>query len=198
MTLRLVTADDLCHGMETVLRGQLGGLIIALGLDERPRPERPFEVPKVWDQVPVLEALQSAVANRAVGAITSTGIVGQVTTRRNADGSQRLDATFLVRVGIYDRGSDYNVTANRVRTWAALVRAVGLRNPTLGGVAGGVRFVTESYRQFPQQGVARTLGGCAVDFHVDARNIADLADLDGALPVVESPFSTVTVRNHQE
>lgn len=196
MTLRLITADDLCTGTQTVLKAQLGALIEALGLDERPRPEKPFTVPKVWNQIPVLEAIQSA--NVPAAAITSTGIVGTPRKSRNPDGSDRIDATFLVRVGIFDRGSDYNVTAHRVRTWAALVRAVMLRNPTLGGVASGVRWVSETYRQFPEKGVARTLGGCSVDFHVDARNVADLTELDGVLPIVESTFSTVTLDNHQE
>lgn len=191
MTFRLITADDLCDGMQAVLAAQLGPLIEALGLDERPRPEKPYVVPKRWDQVPVLEVIQSASFPAA--AITSTGVVGTPRTSRTG-----IDATFLVRVGIYDRGSDYSATASRVRTWAALVRALGVRNPTLGGVASGVRFVTESYRQLASKDAARTIGGCAVDFHVDARNIADLSDLDGVLPVVESTFSTVTIDNHQE
>lgn len=189
--LRLITADDLCAGAQTVLAAQLEALIEALGLDEG---RRPYLVPKTWDQVPTLEAVQKALGpNRAAGAITSTGLVGTPRTSRSG-----IDATWLIRVGIFDRGSDYNVTAERVRTWAALVRAVMLHNPTLAGVATGVRWVAETYRNYPQKEVARTLGGCTVDFHVDARNVADLDAILGVLPVVESTFSTVTVRPPQE
>lgn len=193
--IRLITADDLCVGAQTILVGQLGALIEALGLDERPRGEKPFELPKVWDQVPTLEALETAKYPAA--AITSTGVVGTPRTTRSG-GTNRVDATFLVRVGIFDRGPDYNVTAARIRTWAALVRGVLLlpENASLGGVASGVRFVTESYRNLRKE-VARTIGGCTVDFHVDVQNIADLSALD-VLPVVGSTHSTISVNNHQE
>lgn len=189
MSVRIVTADDLCHGAQEVLAATLPGLIEALGLNEAQGAEKAYTAPTTWAQVPTLTALQSA--NLPAGAITSSGIVGA--PRKSSLG---YDATWRVTVGVFDRGGDYHVTARRVRTWAALVRAAVLTAPSLGGVASGVRWVGETYRQYPQAQVARTLGGCAVDFDVDARNVVDTAalTLPGPGPVVLSTEHTLTVR----
>ncbi|MDI6911479.1 hypothetical protein [Nocardioides sp.] len=183
MTFRLVTADDVCTGAETVLVAALPVLIEALGLDE-PADTKPFVMPTTWSQVPTLEALQSARFPAA--AVTTTGTVGD--TRESSTG---VDAEWLVRVGMFDRGADYNDTAHRIRTWAALIRAGLLRHRTLGGIASGLRLAGESYRNLPQTSAARTLGGCTVDVRVKVRNIADLADLTA--PVVKSTDSALTV-----
>lgn len=185
MSVRIVTADDLCRAAQQVLTQQLPGLLTELGLtgDDVPRADR-YEEPKTWAQVPTLEALQAASTPAA--AITSTGTVGE--PRRSSLG---YDATWRIRVGIFDRGHDYDNTAARARTWAALVRAVLVLNPTLGGVATSTRWVGETYRQFPQVGAARTLGGCAVDVDVTARNVIDLGPLD---PSVLTTQSDLTVR----
>lgn len=167
--MRLVTADDLCLAAGQVLSTGLPPLIEALGLDVDTADGRRFKVPAKWDQVPTLEALTSA--QMPAGAITSRGIIGE--PRRSSLG---VDATWRVIVGVFDRGGDYNQTASRTRTWAALVRGVLLANPTLDGVASGVGWAAESYRQFPQVSAARTLGGCAVEVNVTARNVADLGD----------------------
>lgn len=187
MTLRLLTADDLCTGADTVLTAALPTVLEALGLDEPDGGRAAFTPPANWTQVPTLEALQAAVM--PAGAVTTTGITG--TPRRSSTGT---DATWRIRVGMFDRGRDYNETANRIRTWAAIIRAVITMNPTLGGVASGSRWVGETYRQLPQVGVARTLGGCSVEFDVDARNVMDLSELDGVVPVVNSTHPHVTVR----
>lgn len=184
MTIRLITADDLCAGAESVLTAQLPDLLTALGLDVAQGSEKAYQKPKTWAQIPRFEVLQTA--NMPAGAITSTGVVGTPRTR-----SLGTDATWRISVGVFDRSGDYNTTAHRVRTWAALVRAVMLRNPTLGGVASGVRWVGESYRLAAEKGSARTLGGCQVDFDVDARNVVDL----DAWPLVTSPQAPeITVR----
>lgn len=191
MSLRLVTANDLCTGMQAVLVTQLPALLVALGLNEGDGARKAYTAPKRWDQVPDGKALQTA--NYPAGAIASAGVIPG-TTRTSRTGT---DATFGVSVAVYDRGPDFNATSDRVRTWAALVRALGLHNPTLGGIASAVRVAGETYRQSPKE-VARTHGGCQVDFQVDVRNIADLSDLDGVLPTVLDTFSTVTVRPPQE
>lgn len=185
MTFRLVSADDLCTGAQAVLAATLPGLIEALGLDE-PADTKPFVTPKAWSQVPTLEALQSATFPAA--AVTSTGIVGEPTESRSG-----VDAEWIIRVGIFDRGTDYNDTARRIRTWAALVRAALLRNRTLGGVATGLRLAGETYRSLPQVGAARTIGGCSVDVRVRARNIADLNDPGIDLPLVQTTHNQITV-----
>lgn len=185
MTFRLITADDLCTAASTVLVATLPDLIEALGLAD-PDDTKPFTMPTTWTQVPTLEALQSAQFPAA--AVTSTGIVGQPT-----ESSSGVDAEWLIRVGIFDRGTDYNDTAHRVRTWAALARAALLRNRTLGGVASGLRLVEETYRNRPQVGAARTIGGCSVGVRVTARNITDLGDLEVG-PLVETTHPTVLKR----
>lgn len=181
---RIVTADDLCDAVEAVQRAGLPVLIEQLGLDQAQGAEKAYTVPSTWAQVPTLTALQSAILPAA--AVTSSGIVGAPVRRTTG-----WDATWRITVGMFDRGDDYHVTAGRVRTWAALVRAVGIANPTLGGIASGVRWAGETYRQYPQANVARTLGGCAVDFDVDVRNVADLGSL---APLVGAPQSSLTVR----
>lgn len=182
--IRIVTADDLCRGAQTVLAAQLPALITALGLDTPAAGQKAFAAPSTWVQVPTLEALQAA--SMPAGAITSTGTVGP--PRKSTLGT---DADWRIRVGVFDRGSNYDETASRARTWAALIRAALVLQPTLGGIATATRWVGEAYRQFPQVNAARTLGGCSVDFDVTARNVVDL----GAIaPVVLTTGSTLTVR----
>lgn len=182
--MRLVTADDLCVAAGAVLTANLPTLIEQLGLDEAHGAVKPYRLPRDgWTQVPTPEALQSA--NIPAGAITSRGIVG--TPRKSSLG---IDADWRLIVAVFDRGPDYNQTATRVRTWAALVRGVLLANPTLGGVATGLQWRGESYRQFPQTAVARTLGGCVVEVDVTARNVADLGE---ALPLVQSSAPSLDV-----
>lgn len=189
--IRLVTADDLCDAAAAVLEEHLGPLLEALQLDD---PEltapgiKPFKVPVTWTQLPVLEALQTAIL--PAGAITSTGIVPG-TVRESSLGT---DATFRLRLGVFDHGADYNDTANRARTWAALMRGVLLQHRTLGGVASTLRLVSESYRQFGQTSVARTLGGGVLEIDVDVKNIADLSALTDPGPNVASVESLVTAR----
>ena len=181
---RLMTVDDLAAGMSTVLAETLPDLIDAFGLNVAQGGEKPYTAPATWTQIPRLEVLQAA--DMPAGAIASSGTVGTPTTRRTG-----VDATWRLSVAVFDRGQDHNVTARRVRTWAALVRAVGLRNPTLGGVASGVRWVSESYRLASDRGAARTLGGCQVDFDVDARNVVDV---EAWQPVTSPQAPDITVR----
>ncbi|WP_243061147.1 hypothetical protein [Nocardioides sp. SR21] len=185
MTIRLITADDLCTSAAATAAAQLPALIEARGLDD-PDGTKPFKMPTTWAQIPVLEALQSATFPAA--AVTTTGIVGE--PRDSRDG---IHADWLVRVGIFDRGTDYNDTAFRVREWAALVRAALLHDRTLGGLATGLKLVEETYRNLPQVGAARTLGGCSVGVRVRVKNIADLGELEPG-PAVESTHNEVFVR----
>jgi hypothetical protein len=176
----LLTANDLCAAMETILADKLSGLASSRGL-------KPVTA---WDQLPTSDALTSA--NVPVGAIASPGLTDAPVRR-----STGIDATWRVVVAVYDRGRDYVETAKKVRDWAAVVRQVVIQNPTLGGVASGLVWVGEEYTELPERPSARTLGGCAVAFDVTARNVIDAKPYtDPATddPTVQSTHRTITVR----
>lgn len=184
MTVRLITAADVCEAAEQVLVAGLLDVITAFGLQAKMTP------PATWDQLPTLEALTAA--NMPAGAITSPGLVGEPVQRSNG-----YDATWRLVVGMYDRDADHSATADRVRTWAGLVRATILRARSLGGLAQSVRWSGEDYQLIRQRSAARTLGGCAVAFNVTVTNVVDVDDLL-PLPIVQSTHPVLTVRPHQE
>lgn len=183
---RLVTANDLCAGAETILKAQLFPLVQALGLDEAG-----FKTVTTWQQVPDLKALSTAAF--PAGAITSPGLADKPV--RRAGTYDTYDAVWRVAIGVYDRGRDHAETADRCRTWAALVRAVVLNNTSLGGLATSMRWVGEELRQRPEQSAARTLGGCAVAFDIGASNVVDLSALD---PSVLTAQTSLDVQQPQE
>lgn len=177
----LLSADDLCTGVQAILAAKLPGLAASKGLTPVTK----------WDQLPTTLALQAA--NLPAGAISSPGLA-TVPVRLTTG----YDATWQLEVAVFDRGRDYNETASKVRDWAAVVRQVLVQNPTLGGVAATLKWVGESYAQLPDRSAARTIGGCSVLVNVTARSVIDIApyappDQPG-LPVVESTQSTITVR----
>lgn len=178
---RLVTADDLCHAFETILTAKLPVLIEQLGLDEELAPISGGALGvKTWQQVPDLKAL--VPASFPAGAITSPGLADRPT--RKPGGA--YDAVWRIAVGIYDRGRDHAETARRARTWGALVRAVMLANPSVGGLASGLRWAGEDYGQTREREAARTLGGCAVSFNVGVSNVVDLSALDPEVLTVQT------------
>lgn len=176
----LITADDICAGAEAVLTsGRLREIVELAGWEE-------LRKIKDWHQVPSLDALSEA--NLPTGAITSPGLTDSPVGRHG-----NYAATWRVVVGVYDRGASYKDTARRTRRWAAVIRAALLESPTLGGVASGVRWVGEEYAERPNKNQARTIGGCAVAFDVDASNVVDLTPYSVA-PVVTATQTTVSVR----
>ncbi|MFW6776073.1 hypothetical protein ACOACO_17450 [Nocardioides sp. CPCC 205120] len=180
---RLVTADDLCVGVQTVLTDHLEHLVEQLGWHEGDKPLLPVTT---WTQLPTREALTTATF--PAGAIDSPGLAS-TPSRRGRGG---VDATWRIGVGVYDRGADHGDTAGRVRRWAAAVRACVLQHPTLDGTASSATWVGEEYAEIPLRQAARTIGGCAVAFDVTATNVVDVDDLPTRL--VESTHLTVSGR----
>ena len=153
---RIVTADDGCQRVEAVLREHLPAL--AELADLRPVVE--------WQQVPTEEALTAA--NVPAVAITSPGLTEPPT--RDIRG---VNATWRIGVGIIDRGADYQDTARRTRTWAALVRTVLLQH-LAGDLVREVAWVGEEYALRPESTSARTLGAAAVALDVSVRTVTRL------------------------
>lgn len=182
---RLITADHLCVAMADIMQTELPILVASLELDLKPI--------LTWQQVPRPEALSAG--RFPAGLVTSPGLSDRPT--RRGDGSH--DATWRIAVGIADRGTDHQDTANKIRTWAALIRAVGLRNPTLNGLAASCRWVSEEYAERPEKNSARTIGGCVVTFDVHVKNVVDLTDVTGDLAgVVLTTHPSITVRTSEE
>lgn len=182
----LVTAQDVCDAVETVLRAHLPDLATRTGLP----------TVKEWNQLPTLEALTTAKVPAL--AVTSPGLAGPPTRR-----STGWEADWRVVVGVYDRDKSHAATAARTRRWAAVVRQVVLQHPGLGGVAVGTVWVGEEYAERPERSAARTLGGCAVAFDVTVRDVLDNEPYiapdpsdpgGGDRPTVTSTRRTVTVR----
>lgn len=179
--MNVFTVDTLCSEAETLLRAQVPPLLVALALDTDLKPLT------TWQQVPTMEALSTA--KYPAGAITSPGLVKRPTRTR----SSGYVAVWRLAVAVYDRGRDHADTAHRARTWASVIRAVMLDNPTVNGVASGVEWVGEDYAQEPGKREARTIGGCAVTFDVTVGNVHDTTPNDR--PTVQATRSTVTVRS---
>jgi len=183
VTFRLITADDVCAAMESAMTDHLPGLLSRSGfvLDEFTD----------WDQVPELDALSKA--QLPAGAITSPGLAATP-----VDSTTRgITAVWQVVVGVFDRGRSHDETARKVREWAALVRAAALTSDCLDGFAERVTWVGEEYAQRPERTAARTIGGCAVTFHVEVRRVVDIGPADpttGDLPIVRTTPTTVSVR----
>lgn len=195
MTLRLVSADDFCRGVQEVLAAQLPDLVQTLIEREVPIAGEvlaagDYPAVKEWQQVPALQAFNAA--NFPSAAVTSPGTVS--TPQKTGQG---YDGTWRVLVGIYDRGADYAQTQRKARVWAALMRAVLLRpgNRSLGGVADGVRWAGEQLDRINNKNSARTIGVAVLSVDVTARNVVDLSGLD---PIVTSTSVSVTARSRQE
>lgn len=179
--VRLVTAHDVCSAAEAILTEHLPGWAAAAEL-------KPVTT---WQQVPTVQAISSAPV--PAGAITSPGLTEPPTKHRD-----RHEATWRIVAAVYDRGSDYTDTARRIRTWAALIRAVLVQHPRLGGLALRLDWVGEEYELVPEQG-ARTLGGCAVAVDVVVADVVPSTAPPGLggpppAPTVTATRSTVTVR----
>jgi hypothetical protein len=177
-----------CGAIEQVLRDHLHATVAAAqwappaaGGDLRPVD--------AWHHVPTLDALSSA--EYPAGAIESPGLAAQPVQTS----ATTWDATWVVVVGVYDRGFDHDDTASRVRRWAAAVRATVLAHRDLGGLARTVTWTGEAYAQRPDRRDARGLGGCAVTFTVTVPNAVELpvASPSTPVPTVVTTHTNVSV-----
>ncbi|GAA4117421.1 hypothetical protein GCM10022215_18030 [Nocardioides fonticola] len=189
MTLVLVSADAVCEAFEAALVDAVPRVISAAGLGAA--GFAPF---RSWRQTPTLDALRSSARALPAGAITSPGLADP--PERYADG---YAAVFRIEVGVFDRGTDWEQTATKARTWAAIVRAAAFVDQSLGGVADGIVWVSESYRRLLDGTTDRTLGMCAVDFDVRVASVLSLDSLpipsDPPVGVVADAAATVTTRS---
>lgn len=190
---RIIDGDFVCKAVEATLRSQLPPTIERRGLHQPPAPERRFRAPKVWNQVPTLEALRASLPAypEVTGGITSPGLAKPpVRTKFSV-----YDAVWRISVGIYGRGRDYNDTSARNRKWASLIRTVLINNADLGVGVTSLAWVGEEYRQIPDKQESATIAGCAVAFDIQFDDVVDLTLTDP--PVVTTPTvsltSTVTV-----
>lgn len=182
----LVTADDVCTAVRTVLQAHVPPWAAVLGLPEHTGR---------WVMLPELDA--DAGEGTPYGVITSPGL-GELPTLDFRTGRQ--DMTWRVAVAVVDRGHDHDSTASATRRWAAAVRAALVRgDPTLGGLASGLRFLVETYGARPAKDQARTLGSCVVTIDVDVDDVLPTGLPAGAGgpppdPTVQRTRATVSVR----
>lgn len=188
--LTLVTADTVCSAVESAMVAHVPLVLTAAGLTVGRGPGR-FNAPRSWRQVPTLEALRAAARDLPAGAVTSPGMSGP--PERTPTG---YASVFRVEVGVFDRGDDWNTTATRIRTWAAVIRAAAFVDASLGGVSSGLTWVSESYRRYVDGTNDRTLGGCSVEFDVRVDDVLTFASLPFTVNtetgVVRSTHHTVT------
>lgn len=184
MTPRLVVIHDVLEAWKGILdehmpqvAAQLGWTNGSSGLDNAGKV-------RDWKIAPNPESIEAAGTPN--GAMFSPGLVNE--PRKNGDRSH--DAWWQIVAAVYDHGRDYDDTQLRVQRWAALIRAVTLRNPSFGGLVKRTNWVGEEYDVDANgKRAARTLGGCAVAFQVHLENVVDLTT---ARPVTRTT-STVTV-----
>lgn len=178
MTTPIVSVDELCKAIEQLHTEHLEAQMAQLG----------FEVEKLrtWQQVPSLEALQSAAL--PAGAIVAPGLVNPPTYKAS---SNVWVATWRVLNGIYVKGRDHGDTQAQVRNWCAGIRTNLLKHKSLGGIAADLKWFGEEYDRLPSREAARTIaaGGVAVD--VTVHMTLDPAPADR--PVLKTPTS-VSVR----
>jgi hypothetical protein len=170
-----LSVDLICEAVEQILTDQLSAALAAQGaMREAPTA---LDLVLHWHQLPSRQALHTA--ELPAGAITSPGLVG--VPIRDELGHYR--ATWSVAVAVYARGVDHNDTTQRMRAYAAAVRDVLIANPSLGGVAIGVRWTHEEYALLDPR-ASRTEGGCMVEIEVDVQDAAQ--PTTAGTPIVEA------------
>lgn len=177
--MRVVDANQLLVALQQTVEAHYATAVVDLGYG----PLLGTGI-KEWHQVPEPGALVAGKFPAA--AVDSPGLVTPPTRSRASGWS----ATWRCAVGVYDRGRTHEETATKVRAWAAVIRAVVLDHPSLGGVARSTDWVGEEYAQMPGKAQARTIGGCAVAFDVTATNVADLTP---TAPLVGSTQTSISV-----
>lgn len=172
---------ELRVALRDALENNISDTIAALGWSAED-----FRPVREWQQVPTLPAL--ATASFPAAAIASPGLVSQP---KFSQSTGLYTATWELRVGIYDRGRDYNDTAARIQDWCTAIRLTARAHPSLGGIAKSLDWRADRYDEFPNRDQARTIGGGIVVFDVTA----DVIDALGDLPTVAStPTPSVSVQ----
>lgn len=162
MTTAIVSADELCTALETVLTDHLADEMVALGYTAAVG----YEPVRDWQQVPTINAI--ATAKLPAGAITTPGLADSPTW---VPSHRAYRTTWRIAAGVYVRGRDHDQTQRMARNYAAAVRVTVLRHKGLGGIAEKLRWVGEDYALRPERESSRTLAACAVAFDVTAMTI---------------------------
>jgi hypothetical protein len=185
---RLVVVHDVLKTWQTILDEHMPQVAAQMGwTNGREGLENAGKV-RDWKVAPNAEAIEAAGTPN--GAMFSPGLVDE--PRKNGDRTH--DAGWQIVAAVYDHGLDYDDTQLRVQRWAALIRAVTLTHPSLGGLVERTNWVGEDYDvDTGGNRNARTLGGCAVAFQV---RLTDVVDLSTPRPVTRTTSSvTVTPRS---
>ncbi|GAB3867378.1 hypothetical protein GCM10028801_41230 [Nocardioides maradonensis] len=184
MTTPVVSADQICVGVETVLREHLAATVDTLGWTER------LGTIREWQQLPVTDAI--ATAKLPAIAVTTGGIVGAPTTTTSG-----TRATWGIAVGLYARGRTHAETQAKVRDWCAATRSTVLAHKSLGGIAISTKWIGERFDLFPSREDARTFGAGVISFDVEVRMALDPTIDAGGLPTVLTTPTTLSVQSPQ-
>lgn len=160
----LVGADDVCDAVRSTLVDWLPSVVREIQAVKQLDP--PLGVPTATE-MPTAEALE---ANQGMPlpafAVSSPGL-DDVPDRRG-DGS--YDATWVVVVSFFTRGSSYDDTAKRARNYATAARTALTQHQDLGGLATAVQWRDEDYAAISARD-SQTLGGTFVTFAVGVDDV---------------------------
>lgn len=184
MSAPISSVDELCVGVETILREHLAGVMDALGFEDAK-----YDEIKTWQQLPTTTALVAASLPGV--AVSAAGLVGAPSYSRS---TRSWTTTWRIAVGVYERGKDHADTQARVRNWCAGIRTTLVKHKSLGGLATALAWSGEEYALVPDREQARTIAAAAVAFDITATVSADAAPTAGALPTVTSTPTTLSVQ----
>jgi len=180
----LKTAADLVRGVQDHLELLVPALLEIVNPRRAAAGRVQLEPVGTWQVVPDLDAIAAA----ALPAIAIQAPSVRAVPVRS--GAGKLDATWDLSVGIFDRGVDHLDTQDRVETWAAIIRAAGLLAGSLGGLISKLSWQGEAYALLPDRAQARTMAGAEVMFEITA---PDAIDLEGLRQLVApDPIVTAT------
>jgi len=91
-------------------------------------------------------------------------------------GDRTYQADWMVGVGALVETRDETTAKKASRDVAALIRAIILQQPSLGGFANGVRWLNESYDQLPIES-RRTLASAEVEFSIRVDDVVNASEL---------------------
>lgn len=163
----IVTAGTVRRRAEAVLREQLPLVLPVLAVQENVALPGPRTWNRLSDFVAITESQSPAVV------VTTPGLESEPARRGDS-----TDAPWLVRVFVVVRGQSYEQTADRLAAYVAACRVGLYARPSLGGLAKGCQWVSESYSELDADNT-RTVGAgsvllrylqVATDMHVPALN----------------------------